>query len=69
MTVDPSHRRGYHAELERMVDDLKHRLPCCPNCIHWAATGELCTYANQNIRPPAPVIAFGCAAYEQDVPF
>lgn len=69
MSIDPAHRHNYDRELKALVDDIKPRLPCCPNCIWWSAGVELCKYQNQQIRPPAPVIAFGCAAFEFDIPF
>lgn len=65
---DPNVRPFLH-DLERIVDELKDRLPCCPNCEHWNAKNELCTLNAQNMRPPAPVIAFGCWAFEATVPF
>lgn len=61
--------RPFLYEMERIVDQLKERLPCCPNCEHWSAKLEHCTYQSQNVRPPAPVIAFGCWAFEPTVPF
>lgn len=61
--------RPFLMDLERIVDDMKHRLPCCPNCVHWRKKGEVCDYQDQGVRPPAEVIAWGCWAYEQDVPF
>ena len=60
--------RPFLMELERIVDDLKHRLPCCPNCVHFTKSGH-CTYQNQRVVPPPEVIAFGCRAFDQDVPF
>jgi hypothetical protein len=61
--------RPFVAELTRQVDALKHWLPCCPNCDHWDKDAELCRYKDLNQRPPAPVIAFGCWAFVNDVPF
>lgn len=61
--------RPFLHELERIVDELKHRLPCCLNCINWDKRGEMCTYQGNRVRPPAEVIAFGCWAFDQDVPF
>lgn len=66
--ADPN-LRPFLMDLEQIVDELKHRLPCCPNCTNWDSTRELCVFATPAVRPPAPVIAFGCWAYEQDVPF
>lgn len=60
--------RPFLLDLERIVDDLKHRLPCCPNCEKFTKD-EFCTHNNQRVRPPAEVIAFGCWAFEQDIPF
>lgn len=65
--TNPNLRPFLH-ELERIVDDLKHRLPCCPNCTHFTKDGH-CTYQNQRIQPPPEVIAFGCWAFDQDIPF
>lgn len=61
--------RPFLTELERIVDDLKHRLPCCPNCAYWRKQGEVCGYQGQMIKPPADVIAFGCWAFDMDIPF
>lgn len=61
--------RPFLTDLAQLVDELKHRLPCCPNCVHWYAHGEVCTINGIKARPPAPVIAFGCWAFEQDIPF
>jgi len=63
------HLRPFLADLEALVDELKHRLPCCPNCEHWNGTSEICRYNNSDMRPPANVIAFGCWAFSADVPF
>lgn len=61
--------RPFLVDLERLVDELKDRLPCCPNCTHWDSRNEVCALTMPRVRPPAPVIAFGCWAFEQDVPF
>lgn len=61
--------RPFTDELTRKVDELKHWLPCCVNCDHWIKRGELCGYTRPHIRPPAEVIAFGCWAFENEVPF
>ena len=60
--------RLFLLELEGIVDKLKHELPCCVNCIHFTKSEE-CTYQGQRTRPPAEVIAFGCWAFEHDIPF
>jgi hypothetical protein len=39
----------------------------CINCYHFAEGTETCKLANQ--RPPARVIAFGCKAFEEAIPF
>lgn len=69
MSDEPRNVRPFTDDLTRKVDELKHFLPCCPNCDHWDKKGELCTYGLQRTRPPAEVIAFGCWAYVQEVPF
>lgn len=61
--------RPFLNELTDMVDHMKHRLPCCPNCVNWYKKDELCTLNNLRQRPPAEVIAWGCWAYVGDVPF
>jgi hypothetical protein len=61
--------RPFMDDLTRTVDQLKENLPCCPNCTHWLKADELCNYQCQRIRPPAEVIAFGCWAFEHDIPF
>lgn len=62
--------RPFLYEMERIVDQLKERLPCCPNCEHWSGgPREVCTYQSQDVRPPAEVIAFGCWAFEAMPPF
>ena len=66
--TDPN-LRPFLADLEGLVDELKHRLPCCPNCEQWNGTSEVCNYVAPAIRPPATVIAFGCWAFAGTVPF
>ena len=39
----------------------------CVHCIYFDQNSETCALAGQ--RPPAKVIAFGCARWEQDIPF
>lgn len=39
----------------------------CVHCIHFTQHSEACALAGQ--RPPAKVIAFGCARWEADIPF
>lgn len=52
---------------------LEKSLQCCPNCMHFEPVGEICWLARRNgvtdARPPANVIAFGCAKYEALPPF
>jgi hypothetical protein len=62
-------------ENEPFLRELRGIWPCCPNCAHWgkgvehhAINSEVCIKANGE-RPPATVIAFGCPAYERDLPF
>lgn len=39
----------------------------CVHCRHFREADELCLMADQ--RPPAKVIAFGCPAFDPDIPF
>lgn len=39
----------------------------CITCDHWQKPTELCALYGK--RPPAHVIAFGCPAYENEIPF
>lgn len=69
MSNTPQPERPFEPDLKRLVDELKHSLPCCPNCDHFDEKEEVCTYQHQRVRPPAAVIAFGCWAYVQEIPF
>lgn len=61
--------RPFLYELERIVDDLKERLPCCLNCVYFERRDEVCTYQGQRSKPPLEVLTFGCWAFDQDIPF
>lgn len=50
------------------VSVVQQSLTTCVVCDHWNQTGETCMKF-QNQRPPARVIAFGCPAFENEVPF
>lgn len=41
----------------------------CVHCLHFDERDEACTFYNPVMRPPARVIAFGCPAFEDDIPF
>ncbi len=43
-------------------------LTTCIVCDHWNQGKEVCSLYN-NQRPPAKVIAFGCPAFENEIPF
>lgn len=59
----------FQKQLEKEVANLKRLLPCCPNCARFDTQDEVCTYRDGRFRPPARVVAFGCVAFKQDVPF
>ncbi len=59
----------FKAELYRRMLELKALLPCCPNCAQWDPAREGCHMTTPPVRPPADVIAFGCPAYDQAIPF
>ena len=67
--LDPNHKLPYQRALESAIEKLKHDLPCCINCDWWTAGREVCTLGNANVRPPAPVIAFGCGQFICEIPF
>lgn len=61
--------------LEDARDAIAHSLAgaversvvtCC-SCDHFNQASEIC--GKYNMRPPAKVIAFGCPAYENEIPF
>lgn len=58
----------YNQLLNEQVAKLKYLLPCCPNCLNFDHALEGCRLADL-ARPPARVIAFGCSAFDQDIPF
>lgn len=41
----------------------------CLTCEHFDHQGELCKLTDPRQRPPAKIIAFGCSAWEADLPF
>lgn len=41
----------------------------CVHCVYFDQVAEQCVYYSPAMRPPAQVIAFGCPAFEQDIPF
>jgi hypothetical protein len=53
----------YDDEFLKTAQELKKRLPCCPNCFYFNVKTERCELAPQ--QPiPARVIAFGCASFD-----
>ena len=69
MADDRSYSQDVLRSLCNTIDEtLKRGKVCCPNCMLFAAFKETCTL--NNLRPPAPIIAFGCERYENDnIPF
>lgn len=60
--TDPDVARAINALAHRVGDFVREQRRCCPNCVHFDTGSEHCGLAKQ--RPPAKVIAFGCASYE-----
>lgn len=51
-----------------VVDAIMRATQCCLTCDHFRENpNELCGLYGK--RPPARVIAFGCPAYENEIPF
>lgn len=69
MSNDRSYSQDVLSDLSNTIKDvLKRGKACCPNCVLFAPFKETCTL--NNLRPPAPIIAFGCECYENDnIPF
>jgi len=51
----------------RIAGDIVNALPTCVACEHFTEKTELCRLADA--RPPARVIAHGCASFVPDIPF
>lgn len=69
MANDRSYSNEVISGLGNIVEGaLKRGLTCCPNCNHFDAMRETCGL--NNLRPPAPIIAFGCERFDwNDCPF
>jgi hypothetical protein len=54
--------------LTPMIEQaLRAATKTCMTCDHFRQVDEICQ--KYNMRPPAKVIAFGCPAYEDEIPF
>jgi hypothetical protein len=68
-----SSERSYSHEALRGLSNyvesaLKRGIICCPNCDNFDSFGEKCKL--NHLRPPAPIIAFGCERFNwNDCPF
>jgi hypothetical protein len=54
-------------QLMRRVEHAHKMFPCCINCDNFVEEIEICKL--YQIRPPAHIIAYGCPAWLQLVPF
>lgn len=68
--IDPEMQR----EIEFHLGRIKHfaqtkyvKFTSCVTCYKFDEPSEMCKPANA--RPPARVIAFGCAAWDGEIPF
>lgn len=52
---------------KQITDGLKDAIKCCVNCEYFDEEKETCKQFGQ--RPPARVIAFGCEAFSDIIPF
>lgn len=52
-----------------MRAELDRAMRTCLNCTHFFEKDELCRFNGTNQRPPARVIASGCPAHEDEIPF
>lgn len=74
----------FEGQLLTNMRRLKEILPCCPNCTHFTqlvifgsddgggfprTEREACGLDPERRRPPTRVIAFGCPAFEPNIPF
>lgn len=50
------------------LDAIVKTTRCCPNCTRFDNVRETCD-ANDDKRPPAKIIAFGCNAFKGIAPF
>ena len=72
--------KDYALTVEKLVNRLRaeikeHFMPdhSCLTCDYFQEHAELCQHSHHpNVRPPARVLAYGCALHEnadQDIPF
>lgn len=54
--------------VDAMTKSVQNLMATCVICDHWNQGQEVCMKFN-NQRPPARVIAFGCPAFENEIPF
>jgi len=50
-----------------VVEAIMSATRCCLTCDHFKEANEMCALYMK--RPPARVIAFGCPAYVNEIPF
>jgi tRNA A37 methylthiotransferase MiaB len=54
--------------VNALTQSVQSVITTCVVCDHWNQVNEVCTLYN-NQRPPAKVIAFGCPAFVNEIPF
>lgn len=67
---DPDVAAGLRAVAKACAEIVVAERRCCPRCEHFDLLRESCLLAQPPARPPAKIVAFGCAQFQRDsIPF
>lgn len=61
--------KSWAETLHALETYIEGQRKSCPACLWFDQAAEVCERDQQRRRPPAKVIAYGCQAYEPDIPF